>query len=362
MTRSGVLAAVLLTAGYTDCLGVGRENDITVGSDGLALISYHDGVNSTVRVAHCEDAPCARATIHLLDAEGLGATSIATAPDGNGFVAYAARGLRAARCLDASCSAATITLLDDLPFAGHTSVTFGRDGRALISYRDEANGDLKVAHCEDLSCTDASLTSLVEDACCIGRNSAIVMGSDGLGLIAYYHDRRGELTVAHCEDEACRTATHSAVDREEVVFGRFGLAIGSDGMPLLAYVSYAGMKVAHCQDAACRVVDSVATVRVAGGGFQGNDASIAIGQDGLPLIAFPGPAGLLAAHCSDVRCRTATVSRITGESTSFVSAAIGGDGLGIVSFWRVDDPKLRVAHCLDPACTRSAVAIVDAGG
>jgi hypothetical protein len=365
MSRGSVLAALLLTASNNDCLGVGRENDITIGADGLPLISYEDGSNSTVRVARCEDAACIRATSQLLDGAGLGDTSIAVGPDGRALVTYAGRGLRVAHCRDASCSAATMTVLDELPGAACTSVAFGADGRALISYRNETNGDLKVAHCDDPACMRAIVTTLVADACCVGRNSAIAVGADGRGVIAYHDDRRG-LSVAHCEDRACRSASISVLpdrDRQALTEGRIGLAVGVDGLPLIAYEAFNGMRVAHCEDAACRAVDSLATVSY-GSGFQGGDASIAIGRDGLPLIAYHGSGvtGLLVAHCDDLRCQRATVSQHAGGSTYFVSAAIGADGLGIISFWQTGDPVLKVAHCLDLACARSTLATVDAGG
>ena len=44
----------------------------------------------------------------------------------------------------------------------HTSVTIGTDGLGLISYLDVTNGDLKVAHCDDIVCSSASLATLDE--------------------------------------------------------------------------------------------------------------------------------------------------------------------------------------------------------
>ncbi|MBN1976355.1 MAG: hypothetical protein JW918_03040 [Anaerolineae bacterium] len=57
-------------------------------------------------------------------------------------------------CNDAACSGATLTTLDSGGDVGlYTSVTIGADGLPLISYYDQTNYDLKVAHCSDVFCT-----------------------------------------------------------------------------------------------------------------------------------------------------------------------------------------------------------------
>ncbi len=87
---------------------VGLYNATTIGVDGRPLISYFDGTNSDLKVAHCSDL---------------------------------------------ACSAATLTTLDNAGnVGGHTSITIGADGLGLISYYDLTNGDLKVAHCSNAFC------------------------------------------------------------------------------------------------------------------------------------------------------------------------------------------------------------------
>ena len=87
---------------------VGQFTSVTLGADGLGLISYYDATNGNLKVAHCSNR---------------------------------------------ACSSATLTTLDDTGDVGHyTSVTLGADGFGLISYYDATNGNLKVAHCSDRSC------------------------------------------------------------------------------------------------------------------------------------------------------------------------------------------------------------------
>jgi hypothetical protein len=88
---------------------VGYFTSITIGADGLGLVSYLDFTNEDLKVAHCSDTNCTAATTNTLDATG--------------------------------------------DVGRYTSVTIGADGLGLISYHDLDNGDLKVAHCENTFCS-----------------------------------------------------------------------------------------------------------------------------------------------------------------------------------------------------------------
>ena len=87
---------------------VGRFSSVTIGADGLALISSFDETNGDLKVAHCSNLDCTSATRTTVDRAGN--------------------------------------------VGQYSSVTIGTDGLALISYYDTTNGDLKVAHCSNLFC------------------------------------------------------------------------------------------------------------------------------------------------------------------------------------------------------------------
>jgi predicted regulator of Ras-like GTPase activity (Roadblock/LC7/MglB family) len=89
---------------------VGDYTSITIGADGLPIISYLDSTNLNLKVAHCGDPACSA---------------------GN-----------------------TITTLDSEGHVGwFTSITIGADGLPIISYLDVTNNTLKVAHCSNPFCT-----------------------------------------------------------------------------------------------------------------------------------------------------------------------------------------------------------------
>lgn len=89
---------------------VGYWTSITIGADGLGLISYYDVTNGDLKVLHCGNVACSSG-------------NITTTVDSAGNVGY------------------------------FTSITIGADGLGLISYYDNNNDDLKVFRCSNLTCT-----------------------------------------------------------------------------------------------------------------------------------------------------------------------------------------------------------------
>src|SRR5206468_3816321 len=102
-----------------------------------------------------------------------------------------------------------LTTLDGSGNVGRfSSVTIGADGLGLISSFDETNGDLKVAHCSNVACTSATLTTLTmlksEDN--VGQFTSVT-SAGGRGGISYYDSTGQVLKLAPCPDLACSAAT-----------------------------------------------------------------------------------------------------------------------------------------------------------
>lgn len=101
--------------------------------------------------------------------------------------------------------------------------------------------------------------------------------------------------------------------------------------------------------------------------------AVAIGADGLALVSYlDHQAGTLrVAHCVDVACTAATSNVVdsVGEGGYGSSVAIGPDGLAVISYLTtggVYEPgsgvfQVKVAHCQDVACTTATVKTVDPG-
>ena len=269
----------------------------------------------------------------------------------------------------------TLTTVDSGGAYASSSITIGSDGLGLISYYDWSSDDLKVAHCNDIACSNATITTL-DSGGDVGDHTSITIGADGLGLISYFHKgthpdiwNRGDLKVAHCNNVNCSSATYSTLDSAEAVGWFTSITIGADGLGLISYYdnSYNDLKVAHCNDTAC---SGATTYRLDSGGNVGVYTSITIGADGLGLISYydyTTNTALKVAHCSNVNCSSATRSTLDSDlgpllGQSYTSITIGADGLGLISYYDNNNDDLKVAHCNNTACTSAATTTLDSAG
>jgi len=250
------LACTSATFSTLDSAGqVGERSSITIGADGLGLISYYDETNDTLKVAHCSTITCTSATVTTLDAVGsdafYGETSITVGADGLGLISYydmAAGDLMVAHCSNVTCTSAAITTLDS--DGSVPSIAIGADGLGLISYRAGTPADLKVAHCSNVTCTTATVTTLDSEGD-TGWFPSLTIGADGLGLISYQGPSGAYWVVAHCSDVACTSATRTTLS--DSASGDIAITIGVDGMPLVAHydANNDDLQIVHCSNAFC---------------------------------------------------------------------------------------------------------------
>jgi collagen triple helix repeat protein len=234
----------------------------------------------------------------------------------------------------------TITLID--PAGSEPSMAIGADGLALIAYRA---GDLKVAHCENIGCTQAALSLVDTDA--LVDSISLAIGSDGLGLISYF-DKSG-LRVAHCRNRSCSDSTIATITTGS---GPPSIVIGADGLGLITYRNGEFVEVAHCHDVAC----STASTETISAGFGAGPSSVTIGADGLGLIAYPhelkGGMTVEIAHCVDVTCSSRTIASVgTGVIRYYSAITIGSDGLALFPIVGSDNGLLDIEHCSNTGCS-----------
>jgi len=333
----------------------------TVGADGLPIIAYYDGTNGDLKVAHCSDTACTTATISTLDSTGdVGMyTSIALGVDGLPVIAYydnTAGDLKMARCSDTLCTTANLSLVDGGGNVGqYAAVTVGADGLPLIAYYDVTNTNLKVAHCEDLLCSTAMRYTLDGVSIDTGQYTSIARGVDGLGIIAYHDYTNGDLKVAHCNNATCSTATLYTIDSSGIQGRHASIAIGADGLPLIAYrnaTAPISLRAAHCRDVLCSAADIYTLDSTVADPAQ--FTSIAIGPDGLAIISYRQPTNedLRIARCTNWNCSSAVLNTVDGASavSSYTSITIGTDGLPLIAYAN-GGSEIRVAHCANVFCS-----------
>jgi cell shape-determining protein MreC len=340
---------------------VGEYTSITIGADGLGLISYYDEGNGDLKVAHCSDTACTSATRATLDGAGdVGQyTSVTVAADGRGLISYYDKtngDLKVVRCSDTACAnKVTTTTLDSSGDVGqYTSMTIGADGVPLISY---SSGGLRVLHyctAPSPTCTPARTTL---DGGRLGESTSVTIGADGLALISY--PVQGDLKVAHCSDTLCTSATTATLDLGTACLYP-SVTIGADGLGLVSYYDQTNgdLKVAHCSDTACTSAATTTLDGAAPFGQVGTDVglytSVTTGADGLGLISYYDQTNgdLKVAHCSDTACTSAATTTVDSVSDvgRYTSVTIGTDGLGLISYYDFTNQDLKVAHCSNVLC------------
>ncbi len=345
---------------------VGYWTSITIGADGLGLISYYDVTNDVLEVLHCGNAACNSGNLSTtVDSAGnVGYfTSITIGADGLGLISYydlTNGDLKVLHCGNAACSSGnTATTVDSAGAVGHdTSITIGADGLGLISYRDSIDDLLKVLHCGNAACNSGNISTTVDSAGAVGQYSSITIGADGRGLVSYYDITNGDLKVLHCGNAACSNGNISTtVDSAGNVGPYTSITIGADGRGLVSYRdgSSGVLRVLHCGNAACSSGNTATTVDSAGN--VGNDiTSITIGADGLGLVSYrDGGNGVLKVlHCGNAACssgNTATTVDSTVDLGYFTSITIGADGLGLISYYDNTNGDLKVFRCSNLTCT-----------
>ncbi|MDX6506589.1 MAG: hypothetical protein QOG06_1233 [Gaiellaceae bacterium] len=286
---------------------MGRYPAVTVGSDGLGLVSYLDATNHNLKVAHCTNLACTASQTTIVVSSGTvadDATSITVGTDGLGLIGYVDNGnLRVAHCSNVACSSVTSNAVDATSQA-YSSIAIGADGLPLVSYLDNVNGDLQVAHCSDVLCA-ASTTTAFDTSNNAGFYTSLTIGSDGLGLVSYRDATASSLKVAHCDDVACSSATLSTVDSSGIEGEYSAITLGVDGLGVISYYDGTGarqdLKVAHCANVACT---TSSTVAVDTAGQVGWNTSITVGSDGLPFVSYRDVDGnrVKGLHCPNVFC------------------------------------------------------------
>jgi hypothetical protein len=284
--------------------------------------------------------------------------------DGLALISYydeSNRDLKVAHCEDTNCTSTTISTLDSGGDVGRTTaITIGADGFGLISYADISNNDLKVAHCNNVTCSSATI-SAVDTSDNVGLYTSITVGSDGLGLISYFDETNGDLKVAHCSDTTCTSAIISTLDSAGTEGYWTSIATGADGLGLIGYadISNTDLKVAHCNNTSCTSA-TITTLDTTG--TTGLDVSVTIGSDGLGLISYyTWAVGLKVAHCNNPICTDATVTILTytGDQGYYTSITTGVDGMGLISYHNYNGNTLMVAHCSNIVCSIATTATVD---
>ena len=185
---------------------VGSYTSIAIGTNGNPIISYFDQTNYDLKVAACNNPTCTTSTNSTIDNNNdVGRhTSIAIGTNGNPIISYYGNGgLKVAACNNPTCEvlggapASTNTIIDNSSsdVGWYSSIAIGTNGNPIISYYDQTNYDLKVAACNNPTCTTTTNTTIDNSSSDVGWDSSIAIGTNGNPIISYYDYANGDLKV-----------------------------------------------------------------------------------------------------------------------------------------------------------------------
>ena len=344
-----------LTLDSTD--DVGGYPSIAIGSNGYPVISYYDYTNTALEVAACTNAGCTvTPTISTIDFGDIvgSESSIAIGDNGRPVISYydATNGdLKVAACTNADCTMTpSITTVDSDDTVGqYTSIAIGDNGYPVISYYDPTNEGLKVAACTTTDCTGTPTITTVDSGGIVGWYTSIAIGSNGYPVISYYDDANSALEVAACNNAGCTVAsTISTIDFGDGDVGWYtSIAIGSNGYPVISYYDATNkdLKVAACTTTDCTGTPTITTVD--SDGNVGVETSIAIGDNGYPVISYYDATNgdLKVAACTNADCTmTPSITTVDSDGTvgRYPSIAIGDNGHAVIAYLDATSNDLKL--------------------
>ncbi|MEK7784326.1 MAG: hypothetical protein AAB658_02720, partial [Chloroflexota bacterium] len=332
---------------------------LELDSLGNPVISYYDFNNNALKLAHCGDATCTSGnSIVTLDSGFY--SSLALDSLGNPVISYDGgntREFKLAHCGNADCSSGNsiVTMVSNGQFGTfttYTSLALDSLGNPVIAYHEIVNGDLKLAHCGDATCSSNNSIVTVDNggSDLVGRFTSLVLDSVSNPVISYYDSTNGDLKLVHCGDATCSNNNSIVtVDSLGDVGWYTSLALDGAGNPVISYTDATNgdLKLAHCGDANCSSGNSLVTVD--SNGSVGRFTSLALDSLGNPVISHwdASNGDLKLAHCGDANCSSGN-SLVTVDSAGsvgfYTSLALDGSGNPVISYHDLTNGDLKLAR------------------
>ena len=343
---------------------VGFDTSIAIGVDGNPVISYRDLANEDLKLVHCMNSSCTSFNNPVtLDSDGMVGkdSSIVIGTDGNPIVSYfdnTNNDLKLVHCNNIDCSIFDDPIvLDGKGDVGRdSSIVIGTDGNPIVSYFDNTNNDLKFIYCTTANCAISNTPIILDDDGAVGRDSSIVIGTDGNPVISYRSGTDGSLKMVHCTSIDCSTQNIPVVlDSNGSVGFDTSITISAEGYPIVSYFdnTNTNLKLVHCTSIDCSTQD--VPVVLDSKGTVGRDSSIAIGIDGNPVISYSDDTfgNLKIIHCTNTNCAHHDRPIILDSDDAVgitTSIAIGIDGYPIISYFDALTSNLKIVHCTTISC------------
>lgn len=307
----------------------GDYSSLRITAGGKPVVAWYDSVDDNLAIARCANADCSdadvlRTLVDTPDDTGREAAMIFGA-GGRPLVAYVNTSLHSlefATCEVPSCSSVSVSAVDDDPvnsLGTGADVALGADGMPVIVYLDTTADAVLVAKCAVEDCSAGTLLNVLDPQVptTLGSDPVIAIGTDGNPVISYFDEDDLALKVAHCSDPACAGAVTTRLidDQPDGDAGRHNaIAIRPDGTPVVSYQRWgadgvggadgAALRVAECSSADCSGAVRIVVIDSRPGEITGADTDIVIGSDGGAVVSYYDTTGqsLKVAKCGVQSC------------------------------------------------------------
>lgn len=309
-------------------MDVGWHTSLALTTTNLPVMSYFDKTKEDLRLAICNNIYCTDPIIRILHNTFLTGeyTSLALTSTNNPVVSFyfgLEADLMLAICNNPTCSSYIIRTVDNSSglMGHHTSLALTTTNIPIISYLDTTNGRLKLAICNNPTCTAPTIRIL--DTFFGAGNTSLKLAPGNIPIISFYKEElplnNGKLSLVLCGNPTCSTHTVRTIDSSGDVGDYNSLALTSSGMPIMSYqdITNDDLMLAQCLTPTCttlfkRSIDTTGAV--------GQFTSLVLLGGSIPVISYFDYTNqdLKLAICNNWACNAPQVRTI--DSTGYVGA------------------------------------------
>jgi hypothetical protein len=330
----------------------GLHTDITLDQEGTPIISYHDLEEEALNLASCPlcRVPARNNIGPVADQDSI---SLAVTEVGYPIMTYqdvSDNNFYLVSCQDTVCDNF------EKPSLGtnlhiNPSMALQENGRPAIAYYHAATNELKYTLCNNDDCTDQTTNVIAFD----GYDPTLLFDSQGLPVISYYDAFENDLLIAYCNEITCSAPGLVLIDDVGDVGQNTSMVLTPEDYPIVSYYDATNdtIKFVMCQDTTCGT-----TIFKTAQATDGPYNAIGLSESGRLYIAFyNNGAQILSTLECNLPCNSTGIGTLDNTAIDVgwdISMVIGQDDLPISSYYDVENGVLRMATCLDYACSLGA--------